>query len=302
MIKIPHPIPYQGSKRKISPAVFSFIRGREYDVLYEPFAGSGAFTLYAATHGLARRYVLGDSFGVLMELWKLLVNYPEEAASRYKSVWLGQMEGDHEYFNSIRRAYNENHDPIHLLYLVARCVKNAVRFNKKGDFTQSADKRRKGMKPETMRRQILGASALLKGRVEFFEGDFADCVSTATSRDLVYMDPPYQGTTYGRDKRYYDQLEVEKLFDLLGKLNAKKVDYLLSYDGKTGKKSYGISIPSNLGLSRVFINAGRSSQATLSGRQEVTLESLYISREIAKQSLHVDGAEYLHSGQKVLVV
>ena len=300
MSKVSHPIPYQGSKRKIAPVIFGFVTGRKYDTLFEPFVGSGAFTLFAAKHNFAKRYVLGDSLISLIELWKSIVNDPERTSRGYRSVWEGQKEGDLEYFNKIRKKYNENRDPILLLYLIARCVKNAVRFNKEGNFTQSADKRRKGMNPDKMEYEILGASGLLKGKVDFFAGDFAACVSAATLNDLVYMDPPYQGTSYGRDKRYFEQLEIEKLCDALTELNHRGVDFLLSYDGKTGDKVHGVDLPGHLNLSRIFINAGRSSQATLNGKSETTLESLYISPKIACTKSHDEDEEFLHNRQQRL--
>ena len=49
--------------------------------------------------------------------------------------------------------------------------------------------------------------------------------------------------------------------------------FLLSYDGQMGARHYGEPLPAELGLRRVLLDAGRSSQATLSGRAERTLES-----------------------------
>jgi DNA adenine methylase len=54
----------------------------------------------------------------------------------------------------------------------------------------------------------------------------------------------------------------------------------LSYDGRRGARTYGSPLPASLGLRRVELVAGRSSQATLLGRAEVTIESLYLSREL----------------------
>ncbi|WP_283788874.1 DNA adenine methylase [Bermanella sp. WJH001] len=299
---IPHPIPYQGSKRKLAPAIHAFANNKKYDVLYEPFAGSAAFSLYAAHHGLADRYVLGDAFESLIDLWKLIINHPEKASSMYKKIWDGQKQDDFEYFNRIRSSFNEHRDPVHLLYLIVRCVKNAVRFNNAGNFSQSADKRRKGTRPETMEKQIYGASQLLKGRVDFFVGDFTECVSGASSRDLIYMDPPYQGTSQLNDKRYYEQLHRETLCDFLAEQNHKNVDYLLSYDGKTGEKIYGDDLPESLNLKRIYINAGRSTQATLVGKKEVTLESLYFSPSFSGVMDITNDAEYSFQGQIALSI
>lgn len=274
---IPHPIPYQGSKRNLAADICPLFPPN-INTLYEPFAGSAAVTLYAARRNLAKHFVIGDSLPQLVELWRQIVAAPDIVADEYESVWNGQTNGDSTYFNGVRERFNQHGNPVDLLYLITRCVKNAVRFNRHGKFTQSADKRRLGMRPAKMRTAVTGASKLLKGRTEFFCGDFTDTIATATKQDLVYMDPPYQGTTYGRDKRYFAQLEREHLIDALGVLNSHSVPFLLSYDGMCGVVVYGEVLPEHLETERLLLNAGRSSQATLNGHDCVTVESLYVSK------------------------
>jgi len=274
------PIPYQGSKRSLAPRI-SAIFPEGVRTLYEPFAGSGAITLFAATHGLADEFVIGDAFDPLVDLWSLLINEPSELTDRYSEIWHAQFEQGPSHFNDIRAQFNESKDPVFLLYLVARCVKNAVRFNRHGHFTQSADKRRTGMKPDRVKRTSHAVSRLLKGRTRLFKGDFTNCIVDARDADLVYMDPPYQGTTYGPDKRYAEQLSREKLIATLHDLDSRRVPYILSYDGQTGEKTYGEPLPASVDAEKLSIEAGRSSQATLQGRDDVTVESLYVSRTLA---------------------
>ncbi len=283
---IPHPIPYQGSKRNLAKDICElFPQGIE--TLYEPFAGSAAVTLYAARHDLARRFVIGDSLPELIELWRAIIEEPDKTSARYETIWRGHIEGGVDYFNQVRERFNNNRDPVELLYLVARCVKNAVRFNRHGRFTQSSDKRRLGTQPAKMGEAIKAASYLLKGKTELYCGDFTDTISNANENDLVYMDPPYHGTTYGRDKRYFAQLERESLINGLVELNRRSVPFLLSYDGMTGDTVYGEPLPDHLSMRRLLLEAGRSSQATLNGRHEVTIESLYVSGNLAN-NIHTE--------------
>lgn len=272
------PIPYQGSKRSLAPRICQLIP-EGVETLYEPFAGSAAITIYAATHGQAEKFVIGDSFGVLIDLWEMIIERPTELSERYSEVWHAQLANPN-HFNEVRAAYNTEADPVHLLYLVARCVKNAVRFNKHGHFTQSADKRRTGMKPDKVTRTVHAVSKLLKGRVELYRGDFEACISEARPSDFVYMDPPYQGTSYGPDKRYAAQLERETLIEALHRLDVRNVPYVLSYDGRTGDKTYGEPLPSTVDAHLLELPAGRSSQATLNGSAAETVESLYVSRDL----------------------
>lgn len=171
----------------------------------------------------------------------------------------------------------EAQDPARLLYLLARCVKNSPRWNREGLFNQSQDKRRLGMRPEKMTHQLAGAHALLRGKTETVAGDFAQIIEDAGPRDLVYLDPPWEGTSTGRDTRYHSGLARERLIAALESLNQRGVPWLLSYDGQCGTKTYGTALPVDLRATRLELNAGRSSQATLNGRSDVTIESLYVS-------------------------
>ncbi len=273
------PIPYQGSKRSLAPRICEVFPDK-IETFYEPFAGSAALTIYAAHHGLARSFVIGDVFEELINLWDFIIHQPALVSDRYRALWMEQHEKGDSHFNDVRARYNEDRDPIALLYLIARCVKNAVRFNRKGNFTQSVDKRRTGMQPDKMSRTVHAVSKLLRGRTRLFKGDFRDCIATAKASDLVYMDPPYQGTTYGRDKRYVAQLHRETLVDALHELNARRISYVLSYDGQSGDTNYGDPLPASINASHLLLHAGRSSQATLSGRDDETIESLYVSKAL----------------------
>jgi DNA adenine methylase len=272
------PIPYQGSKRLLAPRICAHFP-RDIQTLYEPFAGSAAVTLYAARHGLARRFVIGEICPALASLWRLVVEAPSEIAAGYRGLWQEQF-GAPSHFNAVRERYNAERDAVRLLYLIVRCVKNAVRFNRNGDFTQSADKRRNGMHPDKFEAAAHTASALLRGKTEIVSADFTDCVAVARPCDLVYMDPPYQGTTYGRDKRYAAQLTRGRLMTCLEELNSKGVGFILSYDGRTGSKAHAVPLPKTLRLVHFTVDAGRSAQATLLGRDERTLESLYLSQRV----------------------
>lgn len=274
---VPHVIPYQGSKRKIADDILRYVDFEVSGRFYEPFAGSAAITLAAAAQNMASGYVIGDKYEPLMELWKLIVEEPEGVASRYEELWNAQLSGPREFFIKTREQFNTDLDPVKFLYLVARCVKNAIRFNSTGEFNQSADNRRLGTKPERVRREVKRAAKLLKEKIEIRAGDFIEILEDATSNDVVYMDPPWQGTSNNRDPRYAHLLELDRLIYGLDSLNKRNVPFMLSFDGVCGDKKYGEDLPEELGLTKIGIHAGRSSQATLLGRKEITIEALYLS-------------------------
>lgn len=276
MKKAPHVIPYQGSKRKLAEDILSYM-DFEIDTLYEPFVGSGAITLAAAANQKAKKFVVSDKLEPLAELWRLIVDDPERLIQEYSKLWNEQLSDPASYYKKVRDDFNQTKSPSDLLYLVARCVKNAVRFNGSGEFNQGPDNRRLGLKPDKLKREAALMSNLLKDRIKIVGGDFRDAIAMATSNDLVYMDPPWQGTSGKRDSRYAYLLNLDELIEELDSLNKRNVPYMLSFDGTCGDRTYGTELPDYLQLKKVGLHAGRSSQATLLGRDDVTIESLYLS-------------------------
>jgi DNA adenine methylase len=212
-----------------------------------------------------------------MALWQRITEAPDEIADRYEVLWNRERQRPIEEYYQIRTEFNFDKDPAKLLYLLARCVKNAVRFNPSGQFNQSPDKRRKGTQPKTMRAELRAAHRLLQGRSRTVAGDFMTLFEDARPGDFFYLDPPYQGTSEGRDQRYFESVSRERIIDGLTLLNERGVPFILSYDGSCGAMNYGEALPSDLG-DRVLLDVGRSSQATLNGRDHITIESLYVSR------------------------
>ena len=279
---IPHPFPYQGSKRGLARHILAHLP-RDVDCLIEPFCGSGAVSLAAAAHRLAKRFWLNDLNEPLMALWEEILQRPNELSKGYERLWTEQHPDKRAFFRSIRDEFNAAHRPHHLLYLLARIVKGSVRYSAEGLFNQSADNRRAGMRPILMQRQILGVHALLAGKTTLSAVDFRKVVAEAAKEDVIYMDPPYQGTSFVRDHRYWSGLSYAEFADALQAMNDRGLSYMASYDGKTGEKSHGKPLPSSLSLTHLHIRAGRSSQATLLGDQCETVESLYLSPALVER-------------------
>jgi DNA adenine methylase len=276
---VPHPIPYQGSKRRLAPAILSYIPSSRYSRLIEPFAGSAAVTLAAASQTKFSSYIIGDALEPLIRLWQLVIDDPKEAADQYETHWNRERQKPIDAYYEIRSEFNVDRDPAKLLYLLARCVKNAVRFNPAGEFNQSPDKRRTGTRPQLMRVEIFAAHRLLAGKCQAMHGDFLSLFLSAQEGDFFYLDPPYQGTSQGRDQRYIAGVSRDRMIEALTILNEKRIPFILSYDGFCGERNYGDPLPSTI-AHRILLDVGRSSQATLSGRDDVTIESLYVSHLI----------------------
>jgi DNA adenine methylase len=282
-MKIPHPIPYQGSKRNLAADILRFFP-QKIDRLIEPFAGSAAITIASAYYFKANKFIVNDINEPLINLWDKIVNEPQTIIRDYHHIWNNQLGNEEEFYYQIRDSFNQTKEPKYLLFLLAKCVKAAVRYNAEGNFNQSPDKRRKGRLPENMRFDILNVSNLLKDKVTFHSVDYEEILDMATENDFVYMDPPYQGTAKNGGFRYMEDLNHENFVISLYKLNKRNIPFILSYDGRTDNKTYGEELPTELNLHKIEIDAGRSSIATLHSRNERTYEAVYISDNLASIS------------------
>ncbi len=280
--KLPHPFPYQGSKRNIAPKILKFFP-EKVERLIEPFAGSAAISIASAYYGLSKYFIINDLNKPLVDLLRMIVEQPVKISELYEKLWNEQLDNPRKFYDYIREQFNLTGKPEYFLYLLARCVKGSVRYNGNGEFNQSPDNRRKGMRPKKMRENILGVSLLLKGKTEFYSKNYRDILKLATPRDLVYMDPPYQGVCRNRDTRYLASIQFCEFVESLEELNNRNIKYIVSYDGRTGEKVHGNKLPESLELTHIEIAAGVSSQATLLGKKAVTIESLYLSPALSEE-------------------
>lgn len=293
----PHPIPYQGSKRAIAPQILSFFP-YGVETLIEPFAGSAAVSILAAIQGRANRFHLNDLNAPLIELWNKIINEPEVIATGYRNLWRKQIGREREFYDEARSNFNASKGSDLLLYLLARCVKASVRYNAHGDFNQSPDNRRLGRNPANMREEIFAVSKLLRGKSDVTSKHFEDTTEHVSVGDLVYLDPPYQGTSTNKDGRYIKGVSIERLTEYLSYLNSKGIKFILSYDGHTGTRSHGRALPDWLGLVKLPIHAGKSTQATLLGRSEVTIESLYLSPSLVEENKFASSARAVRKSEQ----
>ena len=113
----PHPIPYQGSKRLLAPAILSFVRKGDFIRLIEPFAGSAAITLGAAKRNLFEEYIIADILRLLTDIWQLIVDSPKKLSEDYRRLWESQRRTRTGIrFNQIRAEFNSDQDPAKLLF------------------------------------------------------------------------------------------------------------------------------------------------------------------------------------------
>lgn len=278
---VPHPFPYQGSKRALAHTLMQFIP-RDTARLVEPFAGSAAVSIAARYLGLVSSTTINDVNAPLMSLWRRIVSDADNLSREYEELWLAGVDKPKEHFLALREKFNAEPDAAALLYLLNRIVKGAVRYSKNGAFNQSADNRRLGARPKVVRERLLGTSGVMSGTTVLSQS-YEDVLLSATDHDVVYMDPPYQGVTNVRDHRYMAGLLRKDYEAVLYEANARDLSYIISYDAVRADGKYGEPLDGGLDLTHLHVVAGRSAQSTLSGGNDVTVESVYLSPALVRR-------------------
>lgn len=297
MANLPHFIQYQGSKRNLAKHILQFFP-KKVSRLVEPFAGTAAISVATSASQITQSFWLNDLNKPLIELLELSIERPYEIADFYLKLWNEQHTNSVAHYFEVRSKFNETNNPRLFLYLLARCVKGSVRYNSEGLFNQSPDKRRKGTRPETMRKNIAGVSSLLKGKCKFTSLDYREVLEQVREGDFIYMDPPYQGVCGNRDSRYLSGINSDDFVLALERLNQKGAAFAISYDGKLGNKAFGKVLPERLNLKRIEIEVGRSSQSTLLGKEETTIESLYLSPSLSTSLTDTTICDFKYIGKK----
>lgn len=290
---IPHIVQYQGSKRLLAPQILQYFPNK-FNRLIEPFAGMAAITIATANQRRTSNYLINDINTPLIDLLQCAIETPSLLYDNYKSLWEEQfsyISGNIGHYYHVRERFNNgDRNPEVMLYLLARCVKGAVRYSRDGKFNQSPDKRRHGTNPRTLLENITSISNLLKGKVEYTSSDYREVLEVARRGDLVYMDPPYQGVSNTKDSRYFSGIDFNTFVETLETLNRRDVNFIISYDGKCGDKKYGNDLPKWLDCQQIYLNAGLSSQSVLLGKKDITYESLYLSRNIRNAQLYTQSS------------
>lgn len=283
----PQPFPLQGSKRRQVPVINRLIpAGRPR--LVEPFCGSAAVSIGARYYGLVGDVLISDSNASLITLWQDILKQPDRLAGDYETVWSAQFDTDtpdpRAYFNMVRDRYNEATvgETADFLFLLNRIVKAALRYSKNGKMNQSADGRRTGAKPSTVKQRLVNSSQVLSGAHAQCD-DWMDVLSSVTPEDIVYLDPPYQGTTDTRDQRYVSGMDVRVFEDGVRHAVTQGLSAIISYDALRGPALYGRPLDPAIGLVALDVITGLSAQGTLLGRRQEAHETIYLTPALVER-------------------
>ena len=272
-INIPSLIKWSGGKRNIASKIIEYFP-KKVENYYEPFLG-GASMLYLVRKIYPNCKVYGsDVYSPLVDLFKNIQKNPENVINNYYFNWQRLQKNFPEYYYEIRKSFNEKNDYNKLLFLSRTCTNGIIRFNEKGHFNNSLHLSRRGMKPKNFEKIVIEWSKLIKKNSQFLCCDYSKIINKISKNSLIYLDPPY----YHSKNRYSQNLEIDKFYLFLKKLNEKKIKFILSFDGRRGDKVYEHLVPKELYLKKINIDAGKSNLSNvLNNKKLKVIESLYFN-------------------------
>lgn len=264
-------IKWSGSKRSVARFLSRlWPAARARACYYEPFVGGGSMLpMRPVTSGIA-----GDSIKELVDLWREIRDHPHEVVKHYAQLWNQRQSEGCTVFYRIRERFNREKNPLDLFFLSRTCVNGLIRFNVKGEFNNSLHHTRPGIHPERLSAIVRSWSRAISG-MEFLAGDYRLTLNSASSGDLIFLDPPYAGT---KGRYHPASFDFEAFYQELERLNSVGVNWILTLDGRAGARIYHDRIPSSLYRACINIPTGNSPFTRLMNTSlDAVIESVYLN-------------------------
>ncbi len=198
------PIKIQGKKTKLVPFILENLPENGFDTWIEPFMGSGVVGFNAKP----KKAVFADSNPHIINFYQAIQNgqiTPIIAKQFLQEQGALLAAEGQQYFNQVRKRFNEKHHPLDFLFLNRSCFNGMIRFNRKFEFNVPY-----GHKPgrfaqayvTKITNQIKQVQTLIQTNDwTFICQDFKKTIEQyAKPNSLIYCDPPY----IGRHVDYYD--------------------------------------------------------------------------------------------------
>ena len=191
-------LPWAGSKRKLVDRILAQLQPHLHpgSTYIEPFLGAGAVAL-AVPAGTPM--VIGDACQPLGYLWWWIKQEPEAIAEYAAGFGIEREAGWNTDEGYIAARFDHNVEPFsatdwrpsaRFLWLMHACFNGLHRENKLGYFNvPRGDRVRLNIPTPAELRAV--ADHLVNAEV--IVGDFEPMVDAAQARDVVYLDPPYDG-------------------------------------------------------------------------------------------------------------
>ena len=175
--------------------------------LVEPFAGSCAVMM--ATE--YPHYLVADINSDLINLYKQIVFNCEKFIANAKGFF-ASTNSETSYYN-IRQDFNHSSETtdfwkaVFFIYLNRHCYRGLCRYNRKGEFNVPYGNYKKTYFPE----DEIRAFAEKAKRATFICASYEETLAMVKTGDVIYCDPPYDGTFTDYHTDGFNELEQRRL-------------------------------------------------------------------------------------------
>jgi hypothetical protein len=181
---------WPGHKHRQAARIVSLLP-EEIATYHEPFVGGGGVLLQLLQSDVrVKRYVVGDHYAPLVEMWNTVKAAPATLMTEYRRLWRVLADTGRAAYDEVRREFNRDHDPLKLFFLLRVTRDGRFVFRRDGRlYCRLRDIVLQNRQPETTEQAVRYRSDKLQG-VEFVHRDFSS-VKTMPG-DVIYADPPYR--------------------------------------------------------------------------------------------------------------
>lgn len=236
------PIKIQGIKTKLVPFIRKNISFSENATWYEPFMGSGIVGFNLAP----KNAVFSDINPYIIDFYNKLKNmqitpdtvreYLEQEGAKLSTTPADK----NSYYYTVRKRFNDKHDPLDFLFLQRSNFNGMIRFSKNGynvPFGRKPDRFRPALITKIVNQVSQTQEKILANNWTFTCCSWEEAISSATSNDFIYLDPPY----IGRSTDYFTSWEQDDADALADYFNHRQdLHFALSmwYENKYRKNNH----------------------------------------------------------------
>jgi DNA adenine methylase len=198
---------WPGHKHRQAARIVSLLPD-EIATYHEPFLGGGGVLLQLLQSDVkVKRCVVGDHYAPLVEMWKAVKVAPAMLMTEYRRLWRLLADTGRTAYDEVRRAFNRDHDPLKLFFLLRVTRDGRFVFRRDGRlYCRLRDGMHQNRQPEATERTVRYWSDKLQA-VELVHRDFSS-VKTRPG-DVIYADPPYRAVY---EPRYVGTFGYERFF------------------------------------------------------------------------------------------
>lgn len=192
----------------LAPQILSYLEKTKGQYI-EPFVGGAAMALHLGLPGM----ILNDVLPELATTYCAVRDAPEETAGL---LWeMAQWGTGESHYYSVRETEPESAIEVaaRMIYLNAHCFNGVWRVNKSGKMNVPYGKKEDRITDSLIER--LGFASVALQKADIYQGDFQAAIELAGEGDVIYVDPPYDGTWDGYSLQGFDGVGQNRLASTL---------------------------------------------------------------------------------------